>query len=347
MLHYRSIPTHVACPVCFSEKSEILYWVDSEEAARHFVLREADENRFLKLQSHIETLWNKPFCDIVRCGHCGFVFANPYVSGDERFYTLAYDRSGYPPWKWEYQQTLLALQEMAMQGKLNHFKLLEIGAGDGAFVRRIAPRLTPKENVLCTEYSAYGQNAIRQYGVRCVPADARELSVAEFGTHFDVICMFQVLEHLADIDDFFQHLTAISSDNASLFIAVPNPARIAFNEKNGALPDMPPNHVGRWNKLSFETIADRHGWHLLKHAIDETQEYMSKVRNFLQYRFLRDQQFPNSVANQISQMPDGLMKRCLRIGMTALFGMRSLGAVYRLKSQKLGSAQWVQLEKRC
>ena len=32
----------------------------------------------------------------MQCSQCGFCFSYPYVAGDERFYSLAYVRSGYP-----------------------------------------------------------------------------------------------------------------------------------------------------------------------------------------------------------------------------------------------------------
>ena len=41
------------------------------------------------------------------------------------------------------------------------------------------------------------------------------------------------------------------SKNGEILIAVPNEEIIKFNELNGALLDMPPNHIGRWSKKTF------------------------------------------------------------------------------------------------
>ncbi len=57
--------------------------------------------------------------------------------------------------------------------------LMEIGAGDSAFVRRIAEDLLPKESILCTEFSDYGRKQIEKFGVICLSEDVRDLSRAE------------------------------------------------------------------------------------------------------------------------------------------------------------------------
>ena len=223
MRHYSLTPTESTCPICYSSNAHILWSASSEQSAQHFKLKEVDRQRFLELASHIESLWRQHTCEVVCCDNCGFCYSNPYIAGDERFYTLASGGSGYPAWKWEYQLTYEVLEKSS-----DGFNLLEIGAGDGAFVRRIAPALTPKQNVVCTEFSDYGRNQIRTYGIACFSEDIRVCDSPELNEYFDVVCMFQVLEHTDHLDSLFQRLNWLTRRKANLFIAVPNPKWIKF-----------------------------------------------------------------------------------------------------------------------
>ena len=98
--------------------------------------------------------------------------------------------------------------------------------------------------------------------IECVfAADIHELDLNRLGEPFDVICLFQVLEHLDRLPELFGALHRLAAPGALLMVSVPNAARTAFFELNGALLDMPPNHIGRWSKKAFESLE--FGWELV------------------------------------------------------------------------------------
>ncbi len=338
---YHLTSVAAVCPVCAVQSGRLLWRATAAEAAQHFVLRERQPQRFEKLAAHIEALWGQPSCDVIRCDGCGFCYSHPYVAGDEAFYTLAYDRTGYPKWKWEFQTTYDALRAM----QRDDLNLLEVGAGNGAFVSRVAADdIVPRQNIYCTEYSEYGRNQIGQLGIQCAAIDVRALDVNEFGRRFDVVCMFQVLEHLDRLDELFTQLRQITKDDGTVFLAVPNEHRVEFNELHGALLEMPPNHIGRWTQKSFEAIAARHGFELVEYQRERAKR-AEVFRQFTDYRFLRQSQLSGSWANRAQ----GLKNRYLRV-----LAMQLVKAVSRLASLgfyfhdglKEGGAQWVRLQKR-
>ena len=142
---YQHEGVQATCPVCRSEAARLLWAVTSSQAAQHFVLKERDAARYSELVSHIEGLWSGTRCEVVRCDVCGFCHSQPFIAGDARFYQLAYgEQTGYPKSKWEFQVTCDALAGCDH----SHHTLLEIGAGDGAFIRAIADHVFRAETSL-------------------------------------------------------------------------------------------------------------------------------------------------------------------------------------------------------
>lgn len=339
MKNYKLIPVQRNCPVCYSAVANILWTVSSSQAAQHFVLKEADSKRFLKLVSHIEGLWKGGICEVVRCDKCGFCYSNPYVAGDKQFYDLAYGRCSYPVWKWEYRLTY----EVLIKYIEPECKLLEIGAGDGAFVKRIARDLMLKKNILCTEFSEYGRYQIQQCGIECLSEDVRNLTAKDLKGSYDAVCMFQVLEHTDRLDALFKRLNWLMKKGASLFIAVPNLRRIQFNELNGALLDMPPNHVGRWNKKCFEEIGRRTGFYIDKYEV-ERLNFIPMAKTFLTYSFLQKSQQPGTLANKIRRIKNRYLRKAMQVAGAAFSSITALPALSRIKPD-MGRSQWVRLIK--
>jgi SAM-dependent methyltransferase len=285
-------PSHAAeCPVCQASTTRKVYDLSAAEAAQHFVLREHSAERNRRLESHIRRLWRAEHCSIRQCTACGFGFAHPYVAGDVTFYNLAYDRTGYPHDKWEYRRTLEELSSMEFRGE----RILEAGSGFGMFLDQIADRYVPKSGITALEYSDQAVDVLRRKNYSVVQQDLR---VADIQGPLDAIFLFQVLEHLDGLDPLFTRLAGLLCAGGTLFIAVPNPQRMWFNEANGSLLDCPPNHIGRWTPEALRTMGSRHGLRLVHH---ETEPF--SLREFIlediKYFYLRRSQRPGTLANRL------------------------------------------------
>jgi Methyltransferase domain. len=303
-------------------------------------LQERDLARHSELARHIEGLWGGPYCAVVRCEACEFCFSQPFIAGDARFYELAYsDPVGYPTWKWEFEVTRDALVAVDH----SRHTLLEVGAGDGAFIKSIADDIIPTANITCTEYSKYGMTQLGALGVRCLSVDVRALSGRDCPDGFDVVCMFQVLEHMDRLDVLFEKLRSLMKPGASLFIATPNPRLIEFNELHGALLDMPPNHVGRWNRRCLEEMGRRFRFDVVDHRIEKFG--VEAVRKqFVDYLFARQAQKSGSLANRIMRTKHSSLRwRLSRLGV-ALASIQAIPALIRL-DERMGNSQWTHLVK--
>lgn len=327
------------CPVCKSTDAELLHEVSSEYAAQYYCLKELDYDRHMRLKSEIERLWEGVSCRILRCRACGFCFADPFVPGDSAFYSLFYDNPEFPKWKWEYEETYRQLKRAVQNGEMKKPRVLEIGAGTGMFVQRIANEITPRENIVTVEYSDAGRRAIESLGIRSVQEDVRVLD-NEFNGSFDVICMYQVLEHMNDLDATFAKLYELASPHGRLYIAVPNSAMMTFYEENDAWLDNAPVHIGRWNRTSFEIIGRRHGWTLEYHS----PEPDSLLRRFLQfslYAYVHRTKNSGTIFNWAESRKNRLIRYCFQIPLISLMALRSLPKLFKLAPAEMGSSQLV------
>jgi hypothetical protein len=329
-----------SCPVCHSDSTTLLGEVSSAEAAQHFVLREADPERYLALDALIARLWRATRCELRRCGACGFGFAWPYVAGDGRFYNLAYPSVGYPSAKWEYARTLEALRPLATQDMM----ALEIGSGFGLFLDKICPRFVKPGNVVAVEYNETSRAALARKGYQAMAVDVRHAEFLRFRSRFNLIFMFQVLEHMDELDALMERLKFLAAPDCHIFIGVPNSRRIAFNEQNGGLLDMPPNHIGRWTPRALEIIAQRLGLVMTASEV-EPVELATFVKGDLYFAYLRRAQVAGSIANQVRSLPRNRARTLLEMAVIAASAPSRLTAWWAGYRQvhELGDTLWVHL----
>lgn len=331
------------CPLCGGAPRE-RYRVQSADVAQHHVLAQRDAARHAALQAHIEALWGGSTCRVLDCTACGFGYPDPYVAGDARFFALAFQRhaAAYPAWKWEYDQTRDALATLRREGALGAFRYLELGAGDGAFVRAVTPAFTPRDHVFCTEYDAYAVDALRAYGVACLAGDVRALDPAAHAP-FDVVALFQVIQHLDGLPALLAHLNGLTRPGAHLFVGAPNAARIAFHEAHGGLMDYPPSVAGRWTPEAFARWGAPHGWRVRACRTEPTGR-LALLKEFAVYRHLRRAQRPGTLTNRVEAVRARRLRRVLQLPTVAAHAAAALPAVLTWQAPT-GHADWVWLQR--
>jgi SAM-dependent methyltransferase len=313
-----------------------LYTVTAEESAQHFVLREADAARHAKLTAHIKALWHGTNCGVWRCSTCQFGFSHPYVAGDATFYNLAYERSNYPHDKWEYGRTIKALQESAFHGG----RVLEVGAGFGHFLDKIADKYVPRSGVTALEYDAASIAILRGKEYCTVQGDIRG---ADIVPGFDAIFLFQVVEHMDHLDLLFSRLHELVARGGRVYIAVPNPRHTDFQESSGSLLDMPPNHIGRWSRSAFEIMTAAAGMRISALEV-EPLSLSAFIKQDIAYSYLRKAQRSGTIWNW------SLAKRAKGRGklLTAAFAMAAAPLrvpvwLRAIRARSGGGSMWVEL----
>ena len=281
------------CPICSSNNSTKLWTASSSEQASHFLSPLQDRKKYEILKEHITFLQKSPYISIKKCLACSFIYSFPYCAGDKKFYDLIFSETNkYPQERWEFQKSI----EIIKMSRYKNPKILEIGSGDGAFIKKIINQnLTLRNHITSIEYSEYGKSKIKNMGINCLSIDIKEIKNTLPFEQYDFICLFQVLEHLDSLHKLISILKNLLTNNGEILIAVPNKKVIDFNELNGALLDMPPNHIGRWSKSSFIKLCEINKLNLIENSI-EPFSLKNFLLMFFSYRFLRKSQKNNSIA---------------------------------------------------
>ena len=328
------------CPICESSNITVRWTCSADEAAQQWAIAEQEPARHAELAAVIADLGGREEASSCQCNICQFGFADPFVAGDHRFYTLAYGASGYPRDKWEFRRTLQALGRY----DCSSWDVLEIGAGEGFFLDKLHKVGIAPNRCHGTEYNDVTIARMRSRGYDIQPYDIKELD--KFESSFDAAFMFQVLEHRDQLEAVFRGISAVLKDGGQLFIAVPYSARIYFFEANGSLLDMPPNHISRWIPENFATLATRFGYNVVNGEV-EPFNAVRFVKQDLILSFMRKAQKPGTVANFLYPKRKNPLARA---AVAAAVGANALSRLpiwftNRAQLPALGENIWVQLEK--
>jgi 2-polyprenyl-3-methyl-5-hydroxy-6-metoxy-1,4-benzoquinol methylase len=179
---------------------------------------------------------------ILRGDDSGILYFDPPMAGDEQLYhALSMHDWYYLDDKWEHRRSLRHLALGA--------KVLEVGCGRGAFLRRAKLRGC---DVMGVELNAGAAQHVREMGIEVSQGDVYDSPVV-WDHAFDFVCSFQVLEHVPDPIRFAERLFRFVRTGGELLIAVPNSA--SFMGRADVLLDLPPHHLTRWDSKALAYLG--------------------------------------------------------------------------------------------
>jgi len=300
--------TSVHCPVCQNLCDGLpIYEYSASEAAAYFCPTTRDRDRNRRFEDCIRKLWKGDKSVILNCEKCGFSFGYPFVGGDEEFYSILHEQKGYPTWRWDYD---IAIQEVLQDFRTG--KLLEIGSGEGIFLKSL------KQEWQC--YAVEGSETTRKELEASGIEVFRDLDLANrsYKNTFDVVVIFQVLEHISDFHAILSACHSLLKKGGRIVITVPDGEAMIRQEKITGCPDMPPNHINKWSPNSLALALKQHNF--------EAQSPMfepSSWRNFrgnLHLKIIADATNPHSLAAQVYR----IKRKQLRVPLLAILGVPAI-----------------------
>lgn len=182
---------------------------------------------------------------LYECMDTNYRFFYPqFIFGDNEFYQDLYSKipGYYHSNRWEHEQALKMLPK--------NCTLLEVGCGDGYFLEASKERCLTSEGI---ELNTKAVDKARAKGLQ-----VSELTIQNFTESnkkkFDVVCCFQVLEHIYDVHSFITSMLQCLSHQGMLIIAVPNNNPYLFKHDQDHFLNLPPHHAGLWNIQSLTNL---------------------------------------------------------------------------------------------
>jgi SAM-dependent methyltransferase len=188
--------------------------------------------------------------ELNKCNDCVIQFFKPdSLAGSPQMYVaLEKQEQYYLPRKWEHDMALAD-----MDGSRNG---IEIGAGFGSFVERVK-----KEKGIPFDGCEQNPSAIqvaRSNGITLLLEDSDSLA-KRLPRAYDVVCCFQVLEHVSRPRDLLHSFCDLLRPGGKLLLGLPNADSFLKHQFN--LLDLPPHHMTRW---TAEVLTHLQAWFPLK-----------------------------------------------------------------------------------
>ncbi len=201
------------------------------------------------------------------CGTCGFGMFLPALPGTPEFYADVTQKDYYNADKWEFWH---ALADIA---RFESPHLLEVGCGEGQFLDFVRSQLP---NVTTYGYDINPGAAVvaglKKHTV--FTGDLKDVfPKIEQEKGFDIICLFQLLEHLADPVGFLKDLNLLLKPEGVILIGVPDiegPIRHFPN----SLTELPPHHLTQWRASTFHLGMQRIGYTVERIDLEPLPDYL-------------------------------------------------------------------------
>lgn len=197
---------------------------------------------------------------LYQCPSTDYEFFHPPLVGSNGFYEkLQRFEWYYAPWKWEHESSRKHLKE--------DDNVLEVGCGAGYFLERV------RSEVRCNVWGVeYNQKALDTCKEKHIPVGKFDEDFFEGKeSFFDVVCSYQVLEHLPDVKEFFVKSKRALRESGKLMVSVPNnDSFIKFCD--GGTLNFPPHHIGWWTENSLKRALNYFGFNVIEVLKEPLQE---------------------------------------------------------------------------
>lgn len=176
---------------------------------------------------------NSSEINYVKCINCNLHFFQPISNGSSEFYETLQKATDFYYKNNRYE--FFYAKEFIKKSD----KVLEIGAGNANFAELIDP-----QEYIGLEYNEEAIREARKKNITLINKSIEKYA-EEKQNYYDVVCSFQVLEHVPNPKDFIEASLKTLKKGGLLIFGVPSAESILTNNLNHTL-NFPPHHITRW-----------------------------------------------------------------------------------------------------
>jgi len=210
----------------------------------------------------LESLEKVKNYSIVHCLNCDLFFTNPTISPSRNWYEkVLVDKTAMViPEVWLKWQKKIHNKFFKKDG--NGKMLLDAGCGDGEFIKKAQEK---GYKVTGVDLNRILISKIKEKYNLEVYAIRFEEFVSKFPHRtFDVITLFEVLEHTSNLGKFFSLIKSKLKPGGFIALSVPNRNRFRLGHKRFPEWDSPPHHLTWWNTGSLKRFLTLMGFKILE-----------------------------------------------------------------------------------
>lgn len=195
---------------------------------------------------------------LVRCGHCGMVYANPvpaeFASGQyydqagaAYYLSAAKLESDYAPVRFERELRLFG--QHCPTGAV-----LDVGCSSGAFLYQLKTRFPGCYEILGTDVSGPPLDYAESRGV---PVRRGNFLEQDFGGgKFDAVTFWAVIEHLLEPKRFIEQACSILKPGGLCFVLAPNMDSLAVRLLGARYRYIYPQHLNYFNRTTLTKLVE-------------------------------------------------------------------------------------------
>ena len=228
-------PSSGRCPLCSESESFVAETIPAARLIAEWQ-RGFDIDIRESLRHYSEILLHE-------CRACTLRYFSPSdIAGNGRLYEQLERVPGYyMPWKWEH--------DAAARRLCSGDHVLEIGCGEGSFVQRLRDEMGLDAHGI--ELNESSVATARKMGIPVAVGNVLDMA-ADSPASYDVVCAFQVLEHVPNPREFLRAAITLLRPGGRLLMCVPN--HDSFLRYQWNLLNMPPHHMTQWSASTFRAL---------------------------------------------------------------------------------------------
>ena len=174
----------------------------------------------------------------------GYCFYYPFIVGDDSFYQEL-QKSGwyYQELKWEHQVAKTFVKSTD--------KVLEIGCASGSFLEFLT---RDGIEAVGLEINKNAIDIALKKNIHVLNESVEKHAIKK-KEYYDIVCSFQVMEHIPDVYNVIKASLNCLKKNGLLIISVPN--NDSYIKYIDNVLNYPPHHAGLWNKKSLQNLTKK------------------------------------------------------------------------------------------